>query len=130
MLAVVLAVGLLIVGGVALWGALNKDSSSKAATPPSSPSVQPTGKKSSSGATSGDYTVQIRCLAAQCPLYVANAGGILFNNHLVQGDTRTYEDIRLTVVTDDASTVQITINGQVQPRGKPRERRTYQLPKS
>jgi hypothetical protein len=125
-LAVVLAFGLLIVGGIALWGALTKDSGKPGAATPA-----PSGASRSGGSTSQiGNTVIIHCLAAQCPVFVAGPGptDVQFNGNLGQNDRRVFNETRLTVSVQDASTVSVTINGQVQPKGRPGEQKTYEVP--
>jgi hypothetical protein len=126
-LAVVLAFGLLIVGGVALWGALtNKDNGKQRAGTPA-----PSGASRSGGSTSQiGNTVIIHCLATQCPVFVAGPGptDVQFNGNLGQNERRVFNETRLTVSVQDASTVSVTINGQVQPKGRPGEQKTYEVP--
>jgi hypothetical protein len=124
-LAVVVAFGLLIVGGIALWGALtskNGDKNASSAAPSS-------GGNASSSRRIGN-TVEILCLASQCPVFVAGPGptDVQFNGNLAQNERRSFNETRLTVAVQDASTVSVTINGQVQPKGKPGESKTYTVP--
>lgn len=132
-LAVTLALGLLILGGVSLWGALTKDSGPKNAgsTAPSAGATSSAPRKSTSAGTgAGGNTVVIQCLAAQCPVYVAGPGptDVQFNGNLTQNEKRNFSDTRLTVQVYDASTVSVTINGHPQPRGRRGEQRTYRVP--
>jgi hypothetical protein len=135
-LAVALALGLLIIGGVALWGALTNRDSGKpvAATPlPSGavsskasdkqPTQQPPGNQ-------GGNTIVIHCLAVQCPVFVAGPGptDVQFHGNLTQNERRIFTETRLTVAVDDASTVSVTINGRQQARGRRGESKTYDAP--
>jgi hypothetical protein len=134
-LAVVLAVGLLIVGGVALWGALSGKGDPKAAAPQPSSSAttksKAAGKPSSSapGNAVGN-TVELHCLAAQCQVFVAGPGptDVQFNGNLAQNVRRVYNETHLTVVVGDASTVVVTINGHQQALGKRGQAKTYEVP--
>jgi hypothetical protein len=135
-LAVVVAFGLLVIGGIALWGALtNKDgdktnavspSPSHAATTASAGKTRPTGSTSRIG-----NTVEIHCLAVQCTVFVAGPtpNDVQFNGNLTRDERRIFNETRLTVFVQDASTVTVMINGTLQPRGR-REAKTYEVPAS
>jgi hypothetical protein len=126
-LAVIVAIGLLIIGGIALWGALTgKDSGKPGAVTPA-----PSGASRSGGSTSQiGNTVIIHCLAAHCPVFVAGPGptDVQFNGNLGQNERRIFNETRLTVSVQDASTVSVTINGKEQPKGQPGEQKTYEVP--
>jgi hypothetical protein len=142
-LAVVLAVGLLIVGGIALWGALGGKGSAKPTGGGSAKAsaTSPTGKSGKSDKSAGSApapnapssrignTVELHCLAAQCPVYVAGPGptDVQFHGDLVRNERRLYNATQLTVVVDDASEVVVTINGREQARGRPGESKTYDV---
>ena len=132
-LAVALALGLLILGGVSLWNALSSGSG------PASPSPAPSGVANASAnapiaasASAGrdGNVVEIERLAAHCPVYVAGPGptDVRFHGSLTQNERRVFDDPRLTVAVDDASTVSVTINGRTQPRGRRGQRKTYSVP--
>lgn len=134
-LAITIALGLLVVGGTMLWGAWTKDTSkSQAASSPSGSASDPDstepGSTSAPPDHSGGNTVQIRCIAAQCPVFVAGPGptDVQFNGKLSHDERRNFSATRLTVAVDDASTVIVTINGRQQPKGRPGEPRTYAVP--
>lgn len=131
MLAVALAVGLLIVGGVALWGALTSKAGQKSASPKPSPSATKTGSTSKATAPSkpDGNTVELHCLAAQCQVFVAGPGptDVQFNGNLRQNERRVYSLTQLTVVVGDGSTVAVTINGRQQQLGKRGEAKTYEV---
>lgn len=129
-LAITLALGLLIVGGTMLWGAWTKDTSrSQAASSPSGPASSAPNSSAPPDRPAGN-TVEIRCLAAQCPVFVAGPGptDVQFNGRLSRDERRIFSETRLTVAVDDASTVIVTINGHQQPKGRPGEPRTYAIP--
>jgi hypothetical protein len=135
-LAITLALGLLIVGGTMLWGAWTKDSSSSqaASSPSPSGSASTTPSRSSGNSTPPDHpagnTVVIQCLAVQCSVFVAGPGptDVQFNGKLSRDERRIFSATRLTVAVDDASTVNVTINGHQQPRGRRGEPGTYAVP--
>lgn len=132
MLAVVLACGLLVIGGMALWGALTgKDEKNKPTAAPSqaATSAAATDKPSTSSSQVGN-TITIRCLTAQCPVFVSgpSANDVVFNGNLGQNETRIFSETRLTVAVQDAGGVTVTINGHVQPPGRHGEAKTYEAP--
>jgi hypothetical protein len=135
-LAIALALGLLIIGGVALWGALtNRDSGKPVAVTPL-PSGVVSSQASDSQSTGqppgnqGGNTIVIQCLAVQCPVFVAGPGptDVQFHGDLLQNDRRIFTATRLTVAVDDASTVSVTINGRQQARGRRGKSKTYDAP--
>lgn len=136
-LAVTLALGLVILGGVSLWGALTEDAGKNAAPPDPAPSNASSSTAASrhSGASSGPgrdgaNTVVIRCLAVQCPVFVAGPAptDVQFNGKLAHNEERTFSETRLTVSLGDASTVNVTINGRQQPRGRQGQQKIYRIP--
>ncbi len=135
MLAVGLVVGLLVVGGVALWGALTSKDGSKNPSAQPSASVatksKPAGKPTSgTPANPVGNTVELHCLAAQCQVFVAGPGptDVQFNGNLAQNERRVYNETQLTVVVADASSVAVTINGHQQVLGKHGQPKTYEVP--
>jgi uncharacterized membrane protein len=130
-LAVVVAFGLLIIGGIALWGALTgKDDKDK---PGGAASVPATATKASSAKASSPAsgnTIEVKCLAAQCTVFVAGPGAtdVQYNGNLTQNEIRTFNGTRLTLAVQDASTVAVTINGRAQPRGARGEQKNYEAP--
>ena len=131
-LAVGAAFGLLIIGGMALWGALTNKGSDKpntASTLPTAPGSTKPKAPASSPAQVGN-TVIIHCLAPQCPVFVAGPGptDVQFNSNLTQNQRRIFNETRLTVAVQDASTVTVTINGRLQPAGHRGEAKTYEVP--
>ena len=132
-LAVTLALGLLVLGGVSLWGALTKDSgpAGAASAAPSASASTPAARRSTSAAhVSGANTVVLQCLAPQCQVYVAGPGptDVQFHGSLTRNEKRIFSDTRLTVQVYDAGSVAVTINGHLQPRGKRGQVRTYRVP--
>jgi hypothetical protein len=135
-LAVVLALGLLIVGGIALWGALTSDTAKPSSSPSANANNNPPASKPQTTSQAqpnplaSTTALIIKCLAAQCKVYVGGPGptDVQFNGELSQGTTRFFDEPHLSLVVDDASTVQITINGKVQPAG-PHSQQTYEITK-
>ena len=134
-LAVALGFGLLVVGGIALWGALTgKDDSGKPSAAASAPSRPSGGKQTSSRASAPagqvGNTITVHCLAAQCQVFVAGPGpnDVQFNGNLSQNETRIFNETRLTVAVQDSSTVAVTINGRPQARGARGVPKTYEAP--
>jgi hypothetical protein len=133
-LAVVLAFGLLIIGGIALWGALtgkdDKGKPSAGAPPASSAAATKSDAKPSTTASQIGNTITVRCLVSQCPVFVSGPGpnDVQFNGSLSQNETRIFNETRLTVAVQDAGGVTVTINGHIQPRGRRGEARTYEAP--
>ncbi|GAB3989997.1 hypothetical protein GCM10029978_116700 [Actinoallomurus acanthiterrae] len=135
-LAVTLALGLVIVGGVSLYGALTKDASKTASSTPEPSSSGPATSTASGKHTSSEPRVQsgneidVQCLAAQCPIFVAGPGAtdVIWQGSLVKGETHQYTGTRVILQVDDASTVSVTVNGQRQPKGHRGQPRTYKAP--
>lgn len=133
-LAVVLACGLLVIGGMALWGALtgkdDKNKPSAASSQASSTAGSSTDTKPSAPASQVGNTITVRCLVAQCPVFVSGPGAndVQFNGNLRQNETRIFNETRLTVAVQDAGGVTVTINGHVQPPGRHGEAKTYEAP--
>lgn len=131
-LAVGAAVGLLIIGGMALWGALTNKGSDKPNTASTLPTTAGSTKAKAPGSSPGQVgnTIIIHCLAAQCPVFVSGPGptDVQFNGNLTQNEQRIFNETRLTVAVQDASTVAVTINGRPQPRGRRGEAKTYEVP--
>jgi hypothetical protein len=130
-IAVVLALGLLIIGGIALWGALTSKAGEKPnAVSPTPSSVGSNTKSKAPPSSQVDNTVVIHCLAAQCPVFVSGPGptDVQFNGNLGQNERRIFTGSRLTAAVQDASMVTVTINGKLQPKGARGEAKTYEVP--
>jgi hypothetical protein len=130
-IAVVVAFCLLIIGGIALWGALtSKDG--KPSTASSTPASAGSSSKPKAPSSQVGNTIEIHCLAVQCQVFVAGPGptDVLFNGNLRQNERQTFNETRLTVAVQDASTVAVTINGKLQPRGARGDAKTYEVPSS
>jgi hypothetical protein len=135
---VVLAIALLVVGGVALWGALTSEpaspgpASSKADPPAAKP---PTSRvpQSASKSPAAEEALVVRCRAAKCGVFITvpNNGNsnVLFNGFLAQGEVRRADEPRMYLVVSDASAVDVYINGKLQGKGTA-GKRTYTIIKS
>lgn len=133
-LAVLVAFGLLIIGGIALWGALTgkndtKQSSAATSAPSGATDTKQTDRASAPAGQDGN-TIAVHCLAVQCQVFVAGPGAndVQFNGNLSQNETRIFNGTRLTVAVQDASTVDVTINGRQQTKGKRGVPATYEAP--
>jgi hypothetical protein len=127
----VVAFGLLIIGGTALWGALtNKDGEKPNAASPTPTSTGSAAKPKAPSSQQVGNTIVIHCLAVQCPVFVSGPGptDVQFNGNLSQNERRIFNETRLTVAVQDASTVSVTINGQLQPKGQRGVAHTYEVP--
>ena len=138
--AVALAIALLVVGGVALWGALTSEparpgpATSQADPPANSGSARPSGKPKqpdTSTATGGNALV-VRCRAARCGVFISSSpdNDVLFNGVLGQGEVRRADEPRMNLVVSDGSSVDVFINGRLQTKGAPGKRRIYTIVKS
>ena len=136
--AVVLAIALLVVGGVALWGALTSEAEpptpgASRADPPASSAAEPSDRQPQSASTSRPASALfVRCRAARCRVFIAvpPANDVLFNGSLGRGETRTHDEPRMNLLVADSSTVDVYINGKLQPKGEPGERQRYTIVKS
>jgi hypothetical protein len=137
---VVLALALLVVGGVALWGALTSEPAAPApgasrADPPASAEAAPSSRQRQSASTSTARVTEalvVRCRSAGgCRVFIASTPGneVLFNGTLGQSETRQYDERRMALVVADAGAVDVYINGKLQPKA-PGERKTYAIVKS
>ena len=135
--AVALAIALLVIGGVALWGALTSEPArpgpeTSGADPPaesgSAPPRRP--EQSRTSAFTGDALV-VRCRAPRCGVFISSPpnNDVLFNGTLRQGDERTADEPRMTLVVSDGSTVDVYINGKLQAKGPPGKRKYYTIVK-
>lgn len=138
LLAVVAAFGLLIIGGMSLWGALTSKDGDKPSSAAATPSVSastggktPTSRPSQPTRSTGQTgnTIVIHCLTAQCPVFVSGPGpnDVQFNGNLTRDERRIFNGTRLTVAVQDAGSVTVTINGRLQPRAG-HAPATYEVP--
>jgi hypothetical protein len=138
-LAVVLALVLLIVGGVALFGALATD-----AAPSSTPQATPaTGKSAaasrsrpagtsprSSAATRLSLMIQVTGKPTRVFVTVSgNTSQVLEDSVLSTGDIRQYDDAPLDVVVADGSAVKVYIYGKLQAKSSPGQKGEWHVAK-
>jgi hypothetical protein len=117
--AVVLALALLIVGGIALFGALTNQS----AIP--GPSATAVTKAPQSGGASttepaGVHALFIRVTGASASVYISTPGNTqtLFKGTLNHGEVRYFDLPEMVVVVDPAQNVDVQIHGKTVSKGK------------
>jgi hypothetical protein len=115
---VVLAVALLIVGAIALVGAMNSSGGpAVASSTHSGPQVAQSG---STGPSVGPHAVVIKVTGPQANVIVSTQdnSNILLQGTLPQGEVRTYDENNLVVTVDPAQNVVVLIHNQVVSVGK------------
>jgi hypothetical protein len=135
---VVLALALLVVGGVALWGALTSEPAapspgSTRAEPPASTEAAPSSRQPQSATTSRtNEALVVRCRVARCGVFISAIPGneVLFNGNLGQGETRQADEPRMNLVVSDGSAVDVFINGKLQAKGAAGKSKTFTIVKS
>jgi hypothetical protein len=135
--AVALAIALVVVGGVALWGALTSEPAtpgpeSSRADPPAASQSVPSGKAKSpapSPPVTGGEALVVRCRVARCGVFISSVpdNDVLFNGNLGQGEERHADEPRMNLVVSDGSTVDVFINGKLQTKGPPGKRKVYTI---
>ncbi|HEX6469807.1 MAG TPA: DUF4115 domain-containing protein [Streptosporangiaceae bacterium] len=135
--AVVLAIALLVVGGVALWGALTSAPAkpgpgASRADPPAVSGAASSKPRPAASSTSTTDALIVRCRAPRCGVFISSVpdGDILFNGTLKQGDERHADEPRMALVVSNAGAVDVFINGRLAPKGPPGKRKTYTIVKS
>jgi hypothetical protein len=120
---VVLALALLIVGAIALFGAMNS-SNGPTATPTataaaSAPHAQQP-STSSAVPNPGPHAVVLRVIGPSVSVTVSNSSNtvVLLRGTLVRGEVRTYDDPDLVVTVDQAQNVDVEIHGKLVSKGK------------
>lgn len=115
-LAVVLVIGLVVIGGRALFSALDTPETASADREPSAP------------VTSAQVpTVRIECVAETCPLVTVRVpgGDVLQYRDMSRGEEVSYFEPELSVVVSDAGTVRVSENGKPRAPGKPGAREAF-----
>jgi hypothetical protein len=120
-LAVVAALALLVVGGMALVNAISGEPENKGPSTAASPSEAPKTSASGDPTTSPKATLPLVIRVTGQPtnvvVRVADTGGkVLTNGTLNTGDTLQYEDAPLQVVATNGGSLQVVIYGRVQAR--------------
>jgi hypothetical protein len=117
--AVVLALALLIVGGIALFGALTNQS----AAPGPSPTVVSKVPQSGGAATTepaGAHALLVRVTGQSASVYVSTPGNTqtLFKGTLNRGEVRYFDLPEMVVVVDPAENVEVQLHGKTVSKGK------------
>jgi hypothetical protein len=139
--AVALAIALLVVGGVALWGALTSEPARPG--PATSQADPPAAARSTASATArprqpqtstagGGGALLVRCRAAKCGVFISSSpdNDVLFNGIMRQGEERRADEPRMNLVVSDSGGVDVYINGKLQPKGTPGKRKIYTIVKT
>ncbi|MEU8268097.1 hypothetical protein AB0B89_13100 [Sphaerisporangium sp. NPDC049002] len=134
-MAILVVLGLIVVGILSLMGSLKSDD--QGAAPPgsggtgqvSSSPVAPSADQTSADQTSADAeipTLFVECRADRCPLFVRVSGGdVVEDRDLSRGQQAVYSQPELDVVLGDASTMYVEVNGEARSPGKPGERQSF-----
>jgi hypothetical protein len=136
--AIVLAIALLVVGGVALRGALTSAPAtpgpvtSNADPPASSGPATASRPRQTVASTATSDALLVRCRAVKCGVFISSVpdNDVLFNGTLGQGDQRTADEPRMALVVSDGSAVDVYINGRLQKKGARGKRHVYAIVKS
>ncbi|MFB4302057.1 hypothetical protein [Actinomadura sp. NTSP31] len=136
-IAVVFALALLVVGGIALVNAVagspDKESPSTAAPPsgqstPSSPGASPSRK---TPAANVPLLIEVTGQPTKVVIRVPDTGTVVRSGVLNTGDTLQFDEKTLDVVANNGGSLQVTIYGKVQPPQPAGQRATwYVRPKS
>ncbi|MGP4026216.1 RodZ domain-containing protein [Actinomadura sp. 3N407] len=120
MLAVMAALALLVVGGMALVNAVSGDPEQKGpvSAEPSSAEASPSPTQATrSQAAAVPLVLRVTGQPTNVVVRVADAQGkVLTNGTLDTGDTLQYDEAPLQVVATNGGSLQVTIYGEVQPR--------------
>jgi hypothetical protein len=129
-IAVVLALALLVVGGLALVNALTSSSSdpgqeggtagtvepgASAASESASPAPQQTRSARTAAATPTPLVLRVVGAPTQVFVRVSGSGEVLQQGTLNTGEARQYEQAPLDVVAINGAAVEVTIYGEKQP---------------
>jgi hypothetical protein len=119
MAAVALALALLIVGGVALFGALTSES---AIPGPSARAVTtaPKASRSAAAPSAAGHALFIKVTGASAAVYVSTPGNTqtLFKGTLNHGEVRYFDLPEMVVVVDPAQSVDVQIRGKSVSKGR------------
>jgi hypothetical protein len=130
-IAVVLALALLVVGGMALVNALTSSSNDPGGAGSAAPTSDPGGgeprasapttpRSTRSAKTTGSSTVPlvIRVTGAPTQVYVrvTDTGDVLQQGVLTTGEARQYDQAPLAVVANNAGSLEVVIYGEAQAR--------------
>ncbi|MEU5875962.1 hypothetical protein [Spirillospora sp. NPDC047279] len=93
----------------------------------SAPTGQPQGSPGATSAT--PLVIRVTGSATAVTVTVAGTGEVLQTGVLNTGEARQYDRAPLNVVAADAGSVEVTIYGQLQPRGQVGQRGEWRVPK-
>lgn len=122
-----------MVGGIALFGALTSGPAGPQTTGPTATAASTRAAKPQETPQSSTPvrppTLQIKVTGAPTRVYVAVPGGdpsgLKLNGLLNTGEVRRFDDARLDVVVTDGAAVEVSINGEVQAKGRPGQRQNW-----
>ncbi|MGH3392825.1 MAG: hypothetical protein ACRDOO_28490 [Actinomadura sp.] len=128
-----LALVLLIVGGLALFGALTSgpERGSPGASPQTGSNVSVTRSAGKTTQAAVQHTLALKVTGAPTRVIVLTGGGdrqVLLDQVLGTGDIQYFDDAPLDVVVADGGSVDIYVHGKRQRRGTPGERAQYHVP--
>ncbi|WP_225993260.1 RodZ domain-containing protein [Actinomadura rudentiformis] len=124
-------------GGISLVNALTSDSKQPGPTGTASESTggtrtgsAPSSRPPRSATASAGPSVVIRVTGSPTTVTVtvAGTGQVLHTGLLDTGEARQYDQSPLNVVAADAGSVEVTIYGQLQPRGQVGQRGEWTVP--
>jgi hypothetical protein len=113
--------GLLIVGAIALFGAMN--SSNGPAATPSATAAAPKAQQPGTATavpTAAPHAVVLKVTGPSASVTVSNSANtdVLLRGTLGRGEVRTYDDPDLVVTVDPAQNVDVEIHGKLVSKGK------------
>ncbi|MFC9977919.1 hypothetical protein ACFVH6_44135 [Spirillospora sp. NPDC127200] len=129
-----LALALVVVGGMALVNALTSEAEKPVPTPSAGEgtgsgkeSDAPTPRRSGASATQGN-SLMVEVIGSQpvnVVVKIAGSNDILLSGPLNPGEGRQWTESPLDVVASDGGALKVTIYGEVQERGQPGQRGTW-----
>ncbi|GAA4138972.1 hypothetical protein GCM10022416_24860 [Actinomadura keratinilytica] len=136
-MAVMLALALLVVGGVALVNALNSDSqggppeaavTADSAGTPGTEEPAPTSSATSRSASATPLVIRVVGAPTKVVVTMPETGEVLQQGVLNTGEERQYDKAPLQVVAADGGAVEVLIYGRQQPRATAGERKNWFVP--
>jgi hypothetical protein len=117
--AVVLALALLIVGGIALFGALTSPSTHSGSSSTAVTSA-PHSVSASTTLSTDVHALLVRVTGASASVYVSTPGNTqtLYKGTLNHDEVRFYDQAEMVVVVDPAQNVDVQIHGKTVSKGK------------
>jgi hypothetical protein len=133
---VVLALALLVIGGLALFRVFTSESdrdSGPKASPQNGTAVRVTKSATRTPKTTTTHTLALKVTGAPTRVTVIMPGGtnqVLLDQVLGTGEVRYFDQGPLEVVVANGSAVDIYVHGKRQPKGKPGQRTQYHVTES